>query len=373
MRADLDLRGKSLLERHQDALNELAHLVEDCDNRLSLETLDLAKRYIEGRLQIYLKIRARDCGCDFHIIVGRVGRQNRPFDVRGDVWRAGASPFFGLVVEYFDRACGPHGPAENDLGRRPLLESRSLRDIGLHQIAICASDEVPSSARTQGQKRPSINAELVHGDDGLEIDWHEAGAMFVGFVDCINGAQERVSLLSKGLELPEHVMCIDNTISGAMLVDCDGAQHLVERSSNVVKDRSHGEIEVGRNLWPSEAPDLNAIRIDLGCDFMQATAWAKEVVRSAPRRCAALSPSAPFDMLQMTIAPSSIRRRNVMVLLGCGWPRSLRVTRRLESGLVVKNIMRLSTGNNLRPQLETGLPSIFHARARFPDFEGLEK
>ena len=33
---------------------------------------------------------------------------------------------------------------------------------------------------------------------------------------------------------------------------------------------------------------------------------------NAPRRWAVLSPSAPFDRLQMTIAPSSIRRREVI-------------------------------------------------------------
>ena len=46
-------------------------------------------------------------------------------------------------------------------------------------------------------------------------------------------------------------------------------------------------------------------------------AWAIAVVSSAPSRCAVLSPSPPLERLQMTIAPSSMRRRKVMVLFGC--------------------------------------------------------
>ena len=46
-------------------------------------------------------------------------------------------------------------------------------------------------------------------------------------------------------------------------------------------------------------------------------ACASAVVSSAPRRCAVLSPRLPLERLQTTIAPSSIRRRNVIVLFGC--------------------------------------------------------
>jgi hypothetical protein len=44
------LREKSAFERQQDAMNELAHLMEDCDNGLMLKTLDIAKGYVEGRM-----------------------------------------------------------------------------------------------------------------------------------------------------------------------------------------------------------------------------------------------------------------------------------------------------------------------------------
>src|SRR3954451_7169287 len=41
------------------------------------------------------------------------------------------------------------------------------------------------------------------------------------------------------------------------------------------------------------------------------------VVSKAPSRCAVPSPSRPLARLQMTIAPSSISRRSVIVLRGC--------------------------------------------------------
>src|SRR4051812_8370607 len=67
------LRKKSTLERQQDALNEAASLVQDCNDWLSFERLNPAECYTNGRLDVALECRARPGGEKF-ILVIRAGR-----------------------------------------------------------------------------------------------------------------------------------------------------------------------------------------------------------------------------------------------------------------------------------------------------------
>jgi hypothetical protein len=66
------LPEKSLLKRQHDALNELADLMKRYDDRLTLECRNLGQRYVEGRLEIGLKLRSRGDGDEFHVIVSRL-------------------------------------------------------------------------------------------------------------------------------------------------------------------------------------------------------------------------------------------------------------------------------------------------------------
>lgn len=63
-------REKALLKRQQDALDELAHLMEDCNDRLTLKALNVGERYTEGRLRACLKLRSRNSGEEFILIAG---------------------------------------------------------------------------------------------------------------------------------------------------------------------------------------------------------------------------------------------------------------------------------------------------------------
>jgi hypothetical protein len=72
---------KSVSELQQRALNEIAQLREDADNRFTFQSRDIAKRYIEGRLEICLKFRPRRGGQEFHGLCRRAGAgivENKP-------------------------------------------------------------------------------------------------------------------------------------------------------------------------------------------------------------------------------------------------------------------------------------------------------
>ena len=50
------LTEEAALERQQDALNAARNLVEDSNNWLALHRLDFAKSYVEGNLEIALRL-----------------------------------------------------------------------------------------------------------------------------------------------------------------------------------------------------------------------------------------------------------------------------------------------------------------------------
>ncbi len=62
-------REKDIFKLYDNSLNRLAKLVEDCNNRLTLETVDIFDGYIKGRLKICLKMRTWNTCQEFQIML----------------------------------------------------------------------------------------------------------------------------------------------------------------------------------------------------------------------------------------------------------------------------------------------------------------
>jgi len=60
---------KSLLKCQQDAINQITHLVEHCNNRFSFKSPNFVERYLENRLTIILKLRERRRGEEFTLFL----------------------------------------------------------------------------------------------------------------------------------------------------------------------------------------------------------------------------------------------------------------------------------------------------------------
>jgi hypothetical protein len=68
----MQLRKKSTFERQHDALNELTDMMQRYNYRLTLQGLNFAERYIDGRLTVVLNVRSRRHGEKFHLVIGGV-------------------------------------------------------------------------------------------------------------------------------------------------------------------------------------------------------------------------------------------------------------------------------------------------------------
>jgi hypothetical protein len=81
----MELSKETLLERQNDALNELADLFQAYDERLTLECRDWGQRYIDGRLEIALKLRSGRYGDEFHLVISsfQVRSENDSFFTSG--------------------------------------------------------------------------------------------------------------------------------------------------------------------------------------------------------------------------------------------------------------------------------------------------
>lgn len=75
------LTKEAAFERQKGFLDQIAHLVEDANNRLTVHSGDLSERYIQGRLEICLKFRPHVGGRQFHAVIKaapeRVGIKNQ--------------------------------------------------------------------------------------------------------------------------------------------------------------------------------------------------------------------------------------------------------------------------------------------------------
>jgi hypothetical protein len=291
------LREKPAFERQQDALNELAHLVEDCDNRLTLESLNLGQRYIKGRLDICLEIRAGDGSGNFHIILGRPLRELGLGDIGGKVGDSDLLP--GLVIEPGNEESLVAVRLQRGSKYQPWLvpdnlEDRLFRFVGLVKITVHVHDEMATSPRSDRQEHSPIDTHLVCAAEGLQIDWYEARMMLVRVVEGVNGIQQDVSSVPVRLEDFDHrfgsvrnlflfrkggskfVSCLPkrkgNISRGVVSFhqDREGRKHLVQWRSQIMQKVADPDVQRCRNGGGDEAPDLNSIRVDVGRDFVNA-------------------------------------------------------------------------------------------------------
>jgi hypothetical protein len=141
---------KSSFERQNDALNELAHLLKRCDDRLTLDSSDLGKRYIEARLEIALKLRSRLNGDELFAMVSRgdVGLENHGYLVLG------ASDF--CSVQHDLRSVSP--------GRRD-------------EVAVLVPDHLCPVLVTDPDEGIARNNQAVHRKCESHIDWTDRHTM----------------------------------------------------------------------------------------------------------------------------------------------------------------------------------------------------
>lgn len=288
------LREKSSFERQQDAVDELSHLMEDCDNVLSFETLNIAQRYTEARLDICLEIRSWDCGRNFHIVLGRPPRQLGPGDPIGEIGKLSRDVHAGLVIEPAHSFCGfwHIGPDQKSRLSVDDLKPGYVSDIGLGPIAVHIHGEVASSSWAESQQHAAVNSDRVAAGDALQIDRYEPRMMFVRVIESMNRVQQCISLDPVGLENFDHPegVCRQpflfakgnlkfifraskgecDPVRGIMAQQSNGAQHLIQRASQVVKDVPNHDVELSGDFGEREAPDFNSIRIDIGGRFIKA-------------------------------------------------------------------------------------------------------
>lgn len=162
---------EALLKRQQDAVNELTHLMESYRNRLSFDTSRLSERYVDGRLDICVKLRSRNSGKELHLIVSRSGLESkstvevsRSKRLRSLTQRAasqqGQAVFEVLPVSEADPE---HVPASND--------QASHREAASH------------IERSNGQPVFFVNAQLVEGPQ-MRI----SSRLSIGLLNQFNGS-----------------------------------------------------------------------------------------------------------------------------------------------------------------------------------------
>lgn len=181
------LRKKSALERQQDALDEIAQIRKDVDNRFTFETPDIAKRYVEGRLKICLKLRSGRGGEEIECFFGRT---------RANIFEHHAS---GVVDA--GKACnGVHN-------RHPIHTPRSAKasqpDIVGVAGPIFVFQALPGSG-AEHQGEPVPNREIAGFSAGAEIYRHKPHPVFVAAVSGMQQPQERVASVVR-LQIPNHL------------------------------------------------------------------------------------------------------------------------------------------------------------------------
>lgn len=235
---------KSLLKRQQDAISSLAHLAEDCRNRLTFPPRDILERYSSGRLEIRLKLRSRRSGQKFQIAVlsddAGVGRKRRSIDGHmltvsvpenqefsrfqadmrhGQTWNPSDGSKFNVFIP----------PIEVVKGKQKVIGSF---------VRFCGPDEILSRfSAGRGQIFCflfKLSFEMVFTPPEWEID------------------AIRLPLPPSHLESQRY-------------------HHLIKRGSDIVEDFSGTNLNiVGDILSETERPDfLSPIRINLGDDFIR--------------------------------------------------------------------------------------------------------
>jgi hypothetical protein len=286
------LREKSAFERQQDALDEIAHLVEDCRNRLTFESLDVSKSYAERRLIFCLELRARQTGEQFHIVLFPRAKRYYFANVGG--------VYPPLVIPNRDgqpEGCGTNAATEKDT-LIPLdaaeIEKGLLGGIGLRPITVAVQYKVPAAAGTECKQLSAEYGGTLHADQRIEVDRYQSGMVLVGLVDGMQGVEQLVPLLPVGLKGADQVdgvfrkglflfqgpQLIFKTVYGfpegelnssgrfSGMLD-EGCEHLVKRLSDGGDYLPSKNIKPRGNTRRFQPRDLDSIRIDLGRNSMR--------------------------------------------------------------------------------------------------------
>lgn len=248
---------EALLKRQQDALDEMAHLMERYANRLPFEPDRLSERYIESRLEICLKLRSRHNGQEGHIIISRSGLKDKTL-------------------------------VGNEGGRRVgLREVSGSRQTGQnrHQIgAILETDANNTASLEHGQPLRQAGRADVEWRDGESVFLVDVevvkGAkvsipsrMRLGFADQIDGAirEEIFYFFKRGtVRLWAFAEREANFVSSPSLPLGEDGKDVVQRITEVREDVANINEDAGRKLpFDLKISDLLAsLKVHLGRDFI---------------------------------------------------------------------------------------------------------
>lgn len=221
------LREESVSERQKNALDEIAHLVEDCDNRLSLKTLDFAKRYVEGRLGVNVKFRSRSNGEVFNL-----------------TWYGWPSWDRGVV------------PCRQVSAPRVANKGEVLASV--ISLADAKETDTPSLIYKYGDQFVVVLVGPVEFMKGPQQEIPSlVGLSLFNKSDCV-GRQELFLFGKCGFEMvsmpSEWEAC---TCCGASFFSGYGSDHLIQRGSEVVKGLSYQQNQISRHgLLQAEAIGL---------------------------------------------------------------------------------------------------------------------
>jgi hypothetical protein len=269
---------ESLLKRQQDALDEIAQLRQDVDNRFTFEAPDIAKRYVEGRLEICLNLRSRRCGQEF----------------KGFVRCA--------LPQIFERNAALGGWPDRQTG----LKVHPIETIGApnlplncqsHVINVCESPlvfQMLATTRPDDERHSVPNGKIANLAAGAEVYWHKSKPMFVLSVDHMQQAQKRVTVPSEiRFAIADKFGCPDGELflfqklgfefievapegkldlAVGLFADADNnfRQHVVECGPEIVQNFAGQDRKFMRWLLAQfETPNfLIGFRIDLGDNFV---------------------------------------------------------------------------------------------------------
>lgn len=263
------LAEKSLLKRQQDARDEIAHLLQNANDGLTFKALNLAERYVEGRLELYLELRSRCCGEKFHVIV-RAGK----FQVM---------PAIGGLAEY--RAAGiiwgNHVPSArpcvgrgDHVGSSTRAENKGKSDCALDRADLFfGGSEID---RRQKRMVLSVNVHVVEE----EQERSGPARMSFGVSKALNDVGGKMFFLPfkgtfKTLGVSPYRE-LDSAVPLAFLgCQCEmvgqRGQHLVQRGAEIVEGVGSSALDVVGDAVGLKTPDfLCSIWVDLGYDAIRA-------------------------------------------------------------------------------------------------------
>jgi hypothetical protein len=270
------LREKSSFECQQDALDEIAQIRKDMDNRFTFKAPDIAERYVKGRLEICLKFRARGCGqefeCFFRCAGSEIVEANPVPGIRND----------RQAANWIEDAKPVHAPCATKPGKSEIIDIAKPFFGG----------EVLPPSGTYYQGLPVPKGEIADGTCGAEVYRHEPHPVFIAAVSGMQQPQERVPSIVR-LQIPNHLYRIGgklflfskcgfkfteiqserelNLAFGSLGNSDDNlGQHLIERGPQVMEDFPGSHREIVRKLaCELKAPNfLSGLGITFGNDFV---------------------------------------------------------------------------------------------------------